>query len=114
MKIIIGDLNIDVVSLSVTDSELVIQTLDTINPYEVMPLIGIQDTLVCVDDGGNISQTFEGDFSSHCIVLKDGYVFYHIPLPSPLEKAEKRIKELSDALTNIELALCEIYESMEV
>jgi hypothetical protein len=41
-------------------------------------------------------------------------VFYNIPLPSPLEKAEKRIKELSDALTNIELALCEIYESMEV
>lgn len=113
MKITIGNKTIEIMSLSKADDMLIIQTTENVNPYEVAPLFFENDTITYMYKD-EVVETFEGKFTLNHFEQREGIVIYYVSLPSPLEKAEKRIKELSDALTNVELALCEIYESMEV
>lgn len=113
MKFKIGDLILDNASFSKTDGMLIIETDDKVNPFEVVTMSYEQDTIECVYDDESV-ETFKGEFTLKHFEQYEGMVKYCISFPTQLEKAEKKIKELTDALTNVELALCEIYESMEV
>lgn len=113
MKIKVGNLIIDVISLSKADNTLIIQTNEDVNPFDVAPLFNEQDVITYIDNNG-VEEVLEDEFSLNQFEQREGVVTYYLSLPSPLEKAQKKIKELTDALTNVELALCEIYESMEV
>ena len=111
MKIKIENIIIDVVSVSVKDNLLLIKTLDTIDHLPVLSILHTQDTILHMDDDNNVIQKFEGKFVLDSAEIRNGYVYYRIHLPSA---DEKEYKALQDAITTLELALCEIYESMEV
>ena len=100
MKIKIGDLILDNIFLSKTDDVLIIETDDKVNPFDVAILLSEQKTIECIYDDEAV-EVFEGEFSLNHFEQYGGTVKYCISFPSPLEKAQKKIKELTEALLSI-------------
>ena len=109
MNIRIKNETIDAISLSVRDNILTIQTSDAVSPIDIIPLIYESSLIEQIDNSGNVMQKYEGKFSSVFTEQTNGYLYIHIGLPDVNE-----IAMLEQQITDLQLALCEIYESMGV
>ena len=109
MIIRIKNETIDAVSVSVDNDTLTIQTQDEITPSVIIPLIYDSAVIEQLDELGNVIQKYEGKFSSVITEQTNEYLYIYIQLPAVSE-----IDMLKQQMTDLQLALCEIYESMEV
>lgn len=112
MKIKIGEQTIDVVSVFSQNDRVRIQVDETSDAYEFASQIAGCDTLLYMDDNENVIQTFEGEFTLNSVEQSNGSMYYNLQLPTVSEKAKREIDNLKETITILELALCEIYESM--
>ena len=115
MKIIINEQAIDVISLTINENKLQIQTCDTQNIEEVMHLLITSGEITYLDNDGTVIRVIESGYSFQYVETRDGYHTFYVNLPpAPEEPRPDTLAILNEQLTNIELALCEIYESMGV
>lgn len=115
MKIIINEQSIDVISLSINGDKIEIQTNDTQKVDEVMQLLMKSDEITYLDNDDNIIQVIESGYSFQYVEVRGEYSTYNINLPpTPVEPTPDALAVLNEQITNIELALCEIYEIMGV
>lgn len=115
MKIIINEQSIDVIYLSINGDKIEIQTYDTQNIDDVMLSLITSGEITYLDNDDNVIRVIESGYSFQYVETRDGYHTFYVNLPpTPEEPTPDTLAILNEQLTNIELALCEIYESMGV
>ena len=112
MKIKLGEQILEVVSAVSDNNRLRIQVDETSDAHEFLLLIENNTTMLYMDDDENIVQTFDGGFTLNSVEQSNGAMYYNLQMPTEAEKAKREIERLKETITNLELALCEIYESM--
>lgn len=112
MKIKIGDKTFDVVSVSVRNDLLLIQTSDTIDHRDVLSLLLNNDSIVYMDDESNVVQTFAGKFKLNSTEISNGFVYYRIHLPSDAEKAIQKVDKMESNLASQLVPLSIVFVQM--
>ena len=111
MKLKLNELTIAVISVVPANNTLRIEIEEEVDKNLFLSQLSRVNTLVYTDDEGNVVQTFEGIFSLNSMEEADGSLYYNLQMTNLSSRAVSTLKE---SITNIELALCEIYESMGV
>lgn len=111
MKIKIGELHIEVISVIVENDKLRIQLNETTDTYSFVSQLS-NTTMVYTDDDDNIIRTFEGVFELNSVEQSNGFTYCNIQVHPVKDNSD--LLGLIESITNIEIALCEIYESLGV
>ena len=111
MKVKIDNVSIDVLSVSMENDSMLIRTPETGDLLQMISLLSTKGEMVYLTDDDNVVQTFGKEYVLNSIEQSGGVVYYKIQFPSTLDR---ELNAVRDAITNVELALCEIYESMGV
>ena len=112
MKILINNTYINILSTTVDKDCFRIKTDKSENKDEVISLLNGENTILCYDND-NIIDTIESGYTFMYIEERLNYRWYVLKIPYTEEPVDE-ISALREQITNIELALCEIYESMGV
>lgn len=114
MKIKLGETTIDIISMTWTSNTLRIKVSETDDSQRFSSQLFNHSSLIYMDDDNNVLRTFDGKFTLNSVEQSDGFMFYNLQMPTESEKAMSKVTMINDVITNIELALCEIYESLGV
>ena len=107
MKIQINDLVLDDVALIDEKKEILLRAESTdLNP--LLNEITGSVTIYQLDDDNAVLWSIQGDFGQPYIVKREKYTTMYCP------KVIVETPTIQQQITDLELALCEIYESMEV
>lgn len=107
MKVQINELVLDDVAL-IDEAEKVLLRSDTTDLSPLLNEITGSVTIHQLDDDNSILWSVEGNFEQPHIVYREKYTTMYCP------KVVVKMPDIQQQITNLELALCEIYERMEV
>lgn len=110
MKIVLKDTSIICESITIDKDVLKIKTDVSQDKSEIIKLFDEKVDIVYYDNNDEILGIIESGYELKYIVESPYDIIYVIKIPY----AELDISTLVEQITNIELALCEIYESMGV
>lgn len=115
MRFKINDEYIEILRFYIESGALVIKTTETIDSMSFLEKLGGCNSFSCVTDSGDILQEFNGKFNAVSVELMKDYTLVRIPLPqTTIEEVANEVVKTKTDVTNLELALCEIYESLGV
>ena len=116
MKIIVKEQEINVLSVSVDEEKITIQTdIKQTTPNMVLLLNDSPAITYCDDNGDIVNGINSGSYTLHSIEERGNARKYYLHIPTTLAEVPKsEIERMNEQITNIELALCEIYENMGV
>lgn len=116
MKIIVNEQEINVRDMSVNENNIVIQTDIEQNNSDMVLLLSDSPSIAYYNDNGDIiAEIDKGSYTLHSIEERKGIRKYYLHIPTTLAEVPKsEIERMNEQITNIELALCEIYESLGV
>lgn len=113
MKIVLKDLSIPCKSIAINKGVLKIKTDISQDTSEIIKLFDEKAEITYYDDKDEILGIIESGYELKYIVESPYDITYVIEIPYT-EPDMYDMSALVEQITNIELALCEIYESMEV
>lgn len=113
MKILVNNTSITVISAEFVKNTFRIKTNITDNKMDAISLFEGSPSITYYDDNDNLIETIDGNYNFKWVEENPKYRWYVLEIPHTEEPADE-ISALKEQITNIELALCEIYESMGV